>query len=145
MQNNVWFSSNIDTPVYCKLSSNVHEFRSIIIINEPSIIHIPCDNIIKCNSIELSSSSCTHRALYIKSTNTGWYEEISTIPWSTAHMTRHLVSTYKHTIQKSVDGIFNDSKDDQLTVMKVINEFGILILLTLFFSFLQSYRSSLNG
>ena len=137
MENNVWFFSNIDAPVYCQLSSNVGEFKSIIIINEPSIIHIPCNNTIKCNNIELSSKSCTHRGIYIKSTNTRKYEEMSSIPWATTDMTRQLVSTFKHTIKKSLDDILNDSKDHQLTVTRVIKEVGLLILLTIFLVFIS--------
>ena len=101
-------------------------------INEPSIIRIPCDNTIKCNNLELSSSSCTHRAIYIKSTNTIKYEEMSSIPWSTTNMTRQLISTYKHTIKNSLQDIINDFEDHQLTLTKVIKEFGSIVLSILF-------------
>jgi hypothetical protein len=131
LENNLWLFSNIDAPVYCQLTSNVDQFKSIISINEPSIVRIPCDNAVKCDNIEFSSTSCTQRSIYIKSTNMRKYEEMSSIQWSTTDMTKQLVSTYKRTLRTSFDDIFNDSKDNQLSATKIFKEFGVYILSTL--------------
>jgi 1,4-dihydroxy-2-naphthoate octaprenyltransferase len=65
-------------------------------------------------------------------------------------MTKQLVSTYNLMINNSLKEIVNDLKDDRLTVIKLLKEFGAIILsiisllLLSFTSFFNRWRRNMN-
>ncbi len=132
IDSNIWLFPYNKEPLYCHLQSDVGEFNGIIVINEPSIVRTPCGNTIKCANTELPSSACINRSVLIRSTVTGEYEQLSTIPWPVKNMTQQLLSTYRLTIKNSLKNILDDLKDNQLTVITAIKEFGTIVLSIIF-------------
>jgi hypothetical protein len=132
IDSNVWLFFHTGDPVYCYIHSDIGHLNEIIMINEPSIVRMPCGNTIKCTNTELPSSTCTNRSILIKQTATGNHEQLSTIPWSIKNMTKQLVSTYNFTIRNSLKDILSDSKNNRITAITAIKEFGTIILSILF-------------
>jgi len=137
IESNIWIFSLIEEPLYCQLRSHADDFNGIIVIKEPSIVRMPCGNTIKCTNIELPPSICNNRSVLIKSTATGKYEKLSTIPWSIENMTEQLISNYKITIKNSLKNIINDLMDNRLTFKTILKEFGALTLSIIFLLFLS--------
>jgi hypothetical protein len=88
---------------------------------------MPCGKTIKCNNIDIPSSTCTNRSMLIKSSITRNHGQLSAISWPIKNMTKQLVSAHDLMIKKPLKDILNDLKGNRLTVLKIIEEFCTII------------------
>ncbi|CAF1206326.1 unnamed protein product [Adineta steineri] len=132
IETDIWLISVDSGPMHCQLQSNSGQYNGFIVINEPSIIHLPCHNAMICSDIKLTSSICTDRNVLIKSSPTAEYEQLLNIPWSLQAMNKQLLSTYQLTVKNSIKTILNDLKDNRLTLKTIIEEVGAIALCAIF-------------
>lgn len=136
IQNNIWLFSHNEQPLHCQIQSSNGEYTGFIVINEPSILQLPCSNTMKCLNTELVSSTCSDRSVSIKSLVTGKYESLTIFPLPIKNMTQQLLSTYKLTLKNSLIDIFDDPKDNRLSIDMII-ELIVIILCAIFLLFLS--------
>ncbi|UJR12828.1 hypothetical protein I4U23_017002 [Adineta vaga] len=102
--------------MYCQLQTDTGLYNGFTIINEPSILRLPCGNTLSCSGIKLTSSSCTGRNFLIKSSDTEQYVQLQTIPWSLKNMNKQLFSTHQSIIKNSFRTLLDDLKENRLTI-----------------------------
>ncbi|CAF1314519.1 unnamed protein product [Adineta ricciae] len=133
----VWLFSHDGPPMYCQLQPNIEPYSAFTIINESSLLRLPCEQTMTCSDIKMLSSNCIDRKVLIKSSTTDEYEFLSTTPFSLQNMNIQLLSTYQFRVKTSFKNILDNLNNDRLTVKTVFKEFGVIVLsafLFLFFS-----------
>ncbi len=68
-------------------------------------------NQFKCMT-KLTSPTCTNHNVFIKSTATGKYEQLSVISWPIKNMTKQLLITFHLAIKDSFKDILDDLRDN---------------------------------
>jgi hypothetical protein len=66
--------------MYCQFQTDAGRHNGFTVINESSILRLPCDNTLSCSDIKLTSSGCSDRNVLIKSSTTEEYEQLLNIP-----------------------------------------------------------------
>ncbi|CAF1344378.1 unnamed protein product [Adineta ricciae] len=87
----VWLFSHDGSPILCDLQSSIEPSNTFIVINESSLLRLPCEHTLTCSDITLSSSNCISHDVLIKSPTTGEYEFMLTAPSSLQTMNKQLL------------------------------------------------------
>ena len=141
VDNDIWIFSFNQRPLQCHVEPSVDKFNSIISINDPSIIRVPCNHTITCTNVIIPPATCKNRKILVKSTTTDTYEETTTFSRPLNTMTNHLLSAYK-TAQKNLMKDISSWDSNQYIITKYVKElvaivpaifFLLLLSITLFF------------
>ena len=128
IDDDVWLFNREEETMHCHISSMNGEIRRTISINTPSIQRLPCQSMIKCNNVELSSSACRNHTVSIKSFSRNEYLRLANDPWQTEKMASHLQSIYALTRKQLVAKLSEEMHTERSPILHVLKEFHSLFL-----------------
>jgi hypothetical protein len=105
ISNGIWLFNNIHHTQYCQLDSTSNELTETIIINEPSLVRMPCDKTITCMDYQLPASSCAQHRIIVTPSFTLNNQHLSRFILPLQNMTKTLLSFYKSQLDKTMKDI----------------------------------------
>ena len=117
--NNIWIFDVTEERQYCKFDSQKHESGSILVIDEPTILQLPCEEYIRCSNLEIPSSLCAASTILVNTNKNRTYQQQPNFQLSLKNLKSHFVSAYKTQLRGLLKEIQTFENDD-LPLMKRI-------------------------
>ena len=124
----IWVFSYQGEPLHCQRKSKNSLYDGFPHIKESSIFRVPCDVTCISSDILLKSSVCTDQNGLIRSASGNIFERLTSTPWPLKNMNNHLISTHRLLVKNSIRNALDQLKDNRLTPIAIIKDFGTFIL-----------------
>ncbi len=123
IKNNIWLFYSNDESYECVSYSATSPSAKTILVNEPTIIKLPCEQAIHCSNILLPPTQCINTTVIIKTLNNTNTDDnfISTLPLKT--ITKRLVSIYQTATENFFIQLESDIQTSHYSIKQIIEKF----------------------
>jgi len=131
----IWLFYNIRQTYYCQVFSASNGLVETISINEPAIVHMPCNKTVACTDFQIPASLCKqHRVIVAPSFNLN-ITKLTRFIVPIKNMTQTLVSSYQLQSEKTIKDLMTAFKSKQSTFKRIMSDFAAYILSVICFIF----------
>ena len=124
---NICLFNSFERVQYCKPQSHKSKSNEIVIINESTIIQLPCGTAIKCSDVQIPSSKCSSGTVLVNSLLTGTYEKQMNFRICLAQLATKLISAHRTNLRNLLNEMQQDVDENTPVFKRIMEKFSSLI------------------